>query len=85
MEKLIKAVGDGLDRRSFFRMLGKVGMGAAAVAGFLLLPRQALAQSPRICTSDEVCAGLRPRAPCGYAGHCRVLSANSTGLQCACL
>ena len=43
MEKLIKAVGDSLDRRSFFRMLGKLGMGAAAVAGVLLLPRRAYA------------------------------------------
>ena len=39
MERLIKTLGDGLDRRSFFRKLGKLGMGAAAIAGVLLLPR----------------------------------------------
>ena len=43
MEKLIKAVGESVDRRWFLRMVGKLGMGAAAVAGVLLLPRQASA------------------------------------------
>jgi hypothetical protein len=43
MERLVQALADGLDRRSFFRKLGKVGMGVAAAAAVLLLPRQASA------------------------------------------
>ena len=58
MERLIKALGDGLDRRSFFRKLGKLGMGAAAVAGVLLLPRRAYA-----------CGDICPDNPGKAAGH----------------
>ena len=49
MERFIKAVGDSLGRRSFFRKLGKLGMGAAAVAGVLLLPRRASADCDLVC------------------------------------
>ena len=61
MERLIKTLGDGLDRRSFFRRLGKLGMGAAAVAGVLLLPRAASA-----CT--DLCGNSDPKDDC-YHSH----------------
>jgi hypothetical protein len=44
MEQFIRTAARTLDRRSFFRGLGKWGMGAAAVAGVLLLPKKAQAQ-----------------------------------------
>ena len=40
MEQFMKAMAEAADRRSFLRMVGRLGMGAAAVAG-VLLPRQA--------------------------------------------
>jgi hypothetical protein len=43
MENFIRNTGRMLDRRSFVRGLGRWGMGAAAVAGVLLLPKQASA------------------------------------------
>ena len=64
MERFIKAIGDGLDRRSFFRMLGKLGMGAAAVAGVLLLPRLAQAS----CSVSDFCNNDETDDPCH--GHC---------------
>lgn len=72
MEQLIRRVAEALDRRSFVRNLGKVGMWAAAVAGVLLLPRRASAiPGCTICQSDGThsqgqapCNGLRPGDPC---------------------
>ena len=45
MENFIRDAGRILDRRTFFRGLGKWGMGAAAVAGVLMLPKKAGAQT----------------------------------------
>ena len=87
MERLIKTLGDGLDRRSFFRKLGKLGMGAAAIAGVLLLPKEASAGGCAVCTN--------PNGDCGASaipdsticrkqgfGICRV--ANSRTCRCYC-
>ena len=46
MEKLMRAAASTIGRRSFFRSFGKLGMGAAAVAAVLLLPKRASAQIP---------------------------------------
>jgi len=78
MERFIKTVADGLDRRAFVRSLGKFGMAAGAVAGVLLLPRRANADAcPNECHSghskqDEYpannpCEGLRPGDACHTA------------------
>ena len=60
MEKLIKAVGESVDRRWFLRMVGKLGMGAAAVAGVVLLPRRAYATDG----CPEKPAGAKGNNPC---------------------
>ena len=60
MEKLIKTVGESVDRRWFLRMLGKLGMGAAAVAGVVLLPRQASAvDTPCTMACDATLKGCQ--------------------------
>ena len=60
MEQLIKTLADGLDRRSFFRKLGKLGMGAAAVAGVLLIPRRAYACTTACPDNSPPAKGKNP-------------------------
>ena len=60
MERLVQALADGLDRRSFFRKLGKLGMGAAAVAGVLLIPRQAYACTAACPDNSPPAKGKNP-------------------------
>ena len=94
MEQFIKAVGDALDRRSFLRRLGKVGMGAAAMAGVLLLPRQASAYacpggSKNPCSgkfTDDCCyTGTKKKAGIcteEHNGGCSCDHANAAATTC---
>jgi hypothetical protein len=52
MERFIQTTARILDRRSFFRGLGKWGMGAATVAGVLLLPKNSSAQDIVFCRNN---------------------------------
>ena len=71
MENFIRNAGRSLDRRSFFRGLGKWGMGAAAVAGALVLSKKASAQILTVCRNNGgPCADVTvtdPPSPCN--GH----------------
>jgi hypothetical protein len=73
MEQFIRTLGDALDRRSFIRRLGKVGMGAAAVAGVLLLPKEASAVCTNLCSNKSgACKGACE----GELGGCGVVGGN---------
>ena len=66
MEKLMRAAASTIGRRSFFRSLGKFGMGAAAVAGVHLLSKRASAQTVAFCDNNGgACAGLPVGSACG--------------------
>jgi hypothetical protein len=52
MENFLRNAGRSLDRRSFFRGLGKWGMGAAAVAGVLLIPKKSAAEDTPFCNNN---------------------------------
>ncbi len=89
MERFIQAVGESVDRRSFMRWLGKVGVGAAMAAGGLLLPAKELfAQHPSLCTNlcanlSGYCVGEAVGAACtlggGHVGVCRQTASCSCG------
>ena len=66
MERFIRTFADALDRRSFLRSVGKLGMGAAAVAGVLLLPRKAFATCAPCTGTGNVaaCVGQCDGAVC---------------------
>ena len=93
MERFMKRFADVLDRRSFFRRVGKLGMGAAAMAGVLLLPRQAASTPPphRRCNpkSETSWQGLRvgdqcSLGPCTSAGTCVTVPTTGHGVICGC-
>lgn len=56
MEQLMRRLANAVDRRSFMRLVGKMGMGAAAAAAVLLLPKRAAA-------CDHFC-GVDSAGPC---------------------
>ena len=67
MEKFITTAARTLDRRSFFRGLGRWGMGAAAVAGVLMLPKKGAAQIVTFCGNNGGPCSLTPVG--GTCGH----------------
>ncbi len=91
MERFVKAVGESVDRRSFMRWLGRIGMGAAMAAGGLLVPgKEAFAQSPPSCTNlcanlSGYCVGVAVGGSCtlggGRVGTCR----QSASCSCGCV
>jgi hypothetical protein len=86
MEQFIKTAARTLDRRSFFRGLGKWGMGAAAAAGVLLLPKGTSAQIIQFCNNNGgSCAGLPVGSFCGPRGDkvCVTPKPDSDHCQCA--
>ena len=62
MERFIKTMAESLDRRAFFRRLGKMGMGAAAV---LLASRSSAQSVPCPPGSDRQCKGKNIWDFCG--------------------
>ena len=66
MERFITTAARTLDRRSFFRGLGKWGMGAAAVAGVLMLPKKGGAQVTFCGNNGGQCAGVPVGTSCGH-------------------
>ncbi len=85
MERFIQTVGDSIDRRSFMRWLGKIGMGAAMFAGGLLVPaKELLASCPGWCTNTSgYCVFETVGAPCtlggGRVGTCRQTASCTCG------
>ena len=70
MENLMRAAASTIGRRSFFRSLGKFGMGAAAVAGVHLLTKSASAQTCGWCDNMGGPCDLphHPGDACGHKG-----------------
>ena len=94
MENLMRAAASTIGRRSFFRSLGKFGMGAAAVVGVHLLSKSASAQDPcmgALPSCDNMggdCQGavLADLRPCGHGGtkHCVATKPNANGCDWHC-
>ena len=85
MEQFIKTATRALDRRSFLRGFGKWGMGAAATAGVLLLPRKSSAQIVRFCTNNGgSCAETPVGGPCGPNGDKICVAHSDTNDHCRC-
>jgi len=83
MERFITTMAKRLDRRSWLRSFGKLGMGAAAVTGALLLSRKASAQV--LCGNNGgQCAGTHEGERCGtQGGICTV--ENPVTKRCRCV
>ncbi len=86
MKNIIRKAGENLDRRSFFRGLGKWGMGAAAVTGVLVLNKKASAQGT--CNNNGGNDTSCHDRPVGYIGCGKnqdgICVANSSG-HCNCV
>ncbi len=87
MERFIQTVGDSIDRRSFMRWLGKIGMGAAMVAGGLMVPaKEVFASCPGYCTNVGGYCGIEPvGTPCTTAGGRPGTCRQSASCTCSCV